>query len=98
MKKSIWLLVLLVLIACGPSTTELVPPEANTNVDTAVSTNNETADTNATSGGSALPAAANLDGFAPVTSMEQAAQVREQDWGKGAVDPLVVIIEYGDFQ
>lgn len=28
----------------------------------------------------------------------EAGQVRERDWTKGAQDPLVTIIEYGDFQ
>ncbi|WP_420631287.1 hypothetical protein [Candidatus Leptofilum sp.] len=98
MKKAVWLLVLLTLMACGPSTTELAPPETNANNDTAVSTTNETADTNETFSNPSLPAATNLDGFVPANSMEQAIQAREQDWGKGAADPLVVIIEYGDFQ
>lgn len=37
-------------------------------------------------------------GFVPATSFEDAALVRDVDWVKGAEDPVVVIIEYGDFQ
>jgi outer membrane biosynthesis protein TonB len=36
--------------------------------------------------------------FAPATTVEEAAVVREQDWLRGAEDPDVIIIEYGDFQ
>lgn len=28
----------------------------------------------------------------------EAAEIRETDWAKGAAEPLVSIIEYGDFQ
>lgn len=98
MKKALWLFLLGTLIACGPTTTELVPPETIADDDTAVSTTNETTDSNNSSSTIGLPEATNLDGFVPASSMDQAALVRDQDWGKGAADPLVVIIEYGDFQ
>jgi hypothetical protein len=31
-------------------------------------------------------------------TIAEAAQVRDSDWAKGAAEPLVSIIEYGDFQ
>jgi hypothetical protein len=37
----------------------------------------------------------------PITvanSPQEAGVVRDRDWSKGAEDPLVTIIEYGDFQ
>ncbi|MEZ4590004.1 MAG: hypothetical protein R3D55_02490 [Chloroflexota bacterium] len=105
MKKLFWLLPLAILIACGPSTTELVPPETNTDANTAVSptnstnSTNDTDDTNEETGEATPPAAAaNLDTFQPVSSIPEAAVVRQQDWREGATDPLIVIIEYGDFQ
>lgn len=35
---------------------------------------------------------------AGATTPEQAAVVRDTDWVKGAAEPVVSIIEYGDFQ
>ena len=34
----------------------------------------------------------------PATNFEEAAVLRERDWFKGAEEPVVEIIEYGDFQ
>jgi hypothetical protein len=108
MKKAIWLLLLAFLLACGPSTTETQPPNTETAEDTAVVPTQEiieteeieeaeTIDTSNEAAQSA-PAAANLDDFSPASTVAEAAVVRQQDWRKGAVDPIVVIIEYGDFQ
>ena len=36
--------------------------------------------------------------FSPATTVAEAAVVREQDQVLGAADPLITIIEYGDFQ
>ena len=38
-----------------------------------------------------------IAGF-PATTVEEASIVRDRDWTKGTDDPLVSIIEYGDFQ
>ena len=38
-----------------------------------------------------------IAGF-PATNFEEAAVLRERDWFKGAEEPVVEIIEYGDFQ
>lgn len=101
MKKALWLLLLVALVACSPSTAnpQLIDPDAEE--EAAVSSADETVETAETepAGGEAgLPMAANLADFEPATTVEEAAVVREQDWRKGAADPLVVIIEYGDFQ
>lgn len=101
MKKALWLLLLLaLLLACGPSTTDSQPADANVEDETAVTNTEETADTNdeAPASESAAVAATNLDNFTPAADVAEAAVVREQDWRKGAADPAVVIIEYGDFQ
>lgn len=37
-------------------------------------------------------------GYSPATTVDEAAVVREQDWVRGAAEPMVTIIEYGDFQ
>ena len=45
------------------------------------------------------PAAEQAAPADPLTvSLEQASMVRESDWVKGAMVPVVTIIEYGDFQ
>ena len=36
--------------------------------------------------------------FAPAANVAEAAQIRDLDQTKGAEDPVVTIIEYGDFQ
>lgn len=38
-----------------------------------------------------------ISGF-PATTVAEASIVRDRDWVKGTDDPLVAIIEYGDFQ
>ena len=112
MKKAIWLLLLALLLACGPSTTDSQPadtdieevtPVTNTEVTTeeiAEETIEETAETDEEIGESDSPTVAvtSLDDFSPAGTVAEAAVIREQDWRKGAVDPAVVIIEYGDFQ
>ena len=100
MKKAIWLLPLVLLFACGPSTTSLPSADAVTEADTAVTNTNETAETtdDAPASENAAVGATNLENFSPAGTVTEAAVIREQDWHKGAVDPAVVIIEYGDFQ
>jgi hypothetical protein len=34
----------------------------------------------------------------PAATAAEAGVVRERDWTKGAEDPMITIIEYGDFQ
>ena len=102
MKRAIWLLpLLLLLLACGPTTSNLPPADAP--VNTAVpapadSDESEPETAVATGTPSDAPPAAGQDEFVPATTAEQAAQVRPQDWFKGAEEPAVAIIEYGDFQ
>ena len=103
MKKAFWLLLLLGLIACGPSTADSQPADADVGEETAVSaaeqpTDETTEPAETSSTNQPLPGATNLDAFRPATTVGEAAVVREQDWKQGAADPLVVIIEYGDFQ
>jgi hypothetical protein len=113
MKKAIWLILLAFLLACGPSTAETQPTTVAAVEETAVAPTEviveteepeveepeaeETLDANNETAQSAPPAA-NLGDFSPASTVEEAAVVRQQDWLKGATDPIVVIIEYGDFQ
>lgn len=99
MKKAIWLLLIALLLGCGPSAVE-TQPAASTDEEGNAPSNNENNETNvAESELSANSlAAADFDAFMPVDSVEEAAVSRVQDWQIGATEPAVVIIEYGDFQ
>jgi hypothetical protein len=79
------LLGLLLLVACGPSsaTTDPTTSEAPTAVPPQAPT---------------LPAAQPAEAGFPATTPEEAGVVRQRDWTKGAAEPVVTIIEYGDFQ
>lgn len=102
MKRAFWLLpLLLLLLACGPSTPTF--PSADAPVNTAVpapADSDESEPETAVASGptSDAPPAAGQAEFVPATTAEEAAQVRPQDWFKGAEEPAVAIIEYGDFQ
>lgn len=109
MKKTIWLLLLAALLACGPtSPTETQTAVTSDDEETAVSEVEtveeveEAPETEAVEEASnaetTLPVATNFEAFVPATTVEEAAVIREQDWLKGAAEPVVVIIEYGDFQ
>lgn len=99
MKKAIWLLLLITLLACGSATTGSPSAEKDAEEETAVSSTEETAENNDDAPSQPLVLLPkNFDDFSPARTVEEAAVVREQDWYKGAADPVVVIIEYGDFQ
>lgn len=92
MKRFLLLVLLFLLAACGsatPATTETDEPAAVD--DTAVSTE---PDTPAVSSGDVEAVAA----ITPATTIAEAAEIRPQDHVKGATEPKVVILEYGDFQ
>lgn len=38
------------------------------------------------------------DAITPARTAAEAGILRDRDWTKGAEDPLITIIEYGDFQ
>jgi hypothetical protein len=86
MRKAIWLLLFL-LVACGPTT--------NVSDETARDTeaqpdNTEIQEDTAVSGPDLeIPTA---------RTIAEATLLREREWVEGAEDPIVVIIEYGDFQ
>lgn len=101
MKKLLMLLLLLVLAACGsaePPTNAPGAQEADNTPDgenavvEAEETGEETAVANPDT------PITNDAAMTPATTPAEAAQVRSQDWTLGADDPLVTIIEYGDFQ
>ncbi len=95
--------IMLMLAACGSTSTETAVSvtEEPTKAETAVSENNSVAEDapEETAAESAAPSTelAAIANF-PATNVDEASIVRERDWTIGADDPLVTIIEYGDFQ
>ena len=86
MRKLFLLLLILLLAACG-ATDELT---------TAVEEAPDVADEAVTS--EEAPASADDVDFEIATTAEAAGVARPRDWTKGTDDPLVTVIEYGDFQ
>ena len=106
MKKILLLLVLLVAVACGGPEAPVTEP-ADTESETAVSTitaetiTTESASDNtdtASSSADERPSAPAPAEFTPAGSPAEANEVRAFDHIKGATDPAVTIIEYGDYQ
>ena len=44
------------------------------------------------------PPAVSADPITPGKTAAEAGIIRDRDWTKGAEDPLITIVEYGDFQ
>jgi hypothetical protein len=99
MRKLILLPLMLLLVACGSATT----PEVTTAPE---DTGGEAAVEDNTTGDAGSEEIASADGapqdgkssVATGATPQEASIVREQDYTKGADDPTVTIIEYGDFQ
>ncbi|NJN53403.1 MAG: hypothetical protein HC804_00810 [Anaerolineae bacterium] len=86
-------MIILLLAACGQS----VGTAVTSTPVTAVASSEPAASGETDSPATAEPAAEIVQ--VPVAgSVAEAAQVRASDWTKGTTDPLVSIIEYGDFQ
>jgi PBP1b-binding outer membrane lipoprotein LpoB len=103
MKRIILLLaIVLVLAACGPSvsseTAVIVPaePVQSAQTETAVPAAQPTVETESEPAADSIEVAA-IPGF-PATTVAEASIVRDRDWTQGTADPIVAIIEYGDFQ
>jgi hypothetical protein len=105
--RKIYLMLLLLLIACGPAGTPATAPEgssepaaeaeASISEPTAMATevvekSEEPSETGEQSDDSSV------SGFFPATTLAEASIVRPTDHALGATDPVIAIIEYGDFQ
>lgn len=92
MKNFVYMMLIgLLLAACGQTTEPSAVATSSSSAapaDAAASTTTGEENTAV----SAIPA------ITPATSVAEASSIRPQDWVKGASDPKVVIIEYGDFQ
>ena len=90
MRKILLLTLLLLLVACGASEAEETKDEsAGTNIEP--TTVSESAPANQTAPGAA-------DTFTPAKTAADAGVMRDRDWKKGAEEPVITIIEYGDYQ
>jgi hypothetical protein len=99
MKRIVLLLFIgLMLVACGSSTssdTLVAVPDAPAQPDPTQPA--AEAENKASTDSETDPAVGEIPGF-PAATVEEASIVRDRDWVKGTDDPLVAIIEYGDFQ
>lgn len=98
MKKILFFVFLIMLLAaCGSGTAEL--PTTKPQAPAANPAADEATDSAKTE---AEPAAeepkSETDASFPAANVAGAAVVRERDWMKGAEEPIITIIEYGDFQ
>lgn len=96
-----WLVVaLLVLAACGapPSPATELETEAGSQPGTDAQAGEESAAENG--GGAAGSSNEDRSGvaFSPAATLAEAAEERERDYAKGSENPVLTIIEYGDFQ
>ena len=118
-KYLIGVLFLLLLTACGPSSTPANDSEAETAVDNAPSvaeteaeeesapveeeeseTPAVTEEENTEEEAEEETAVTAVDGpvYEPASTIPDAAVLRDTDHTKGAEEPVIAIIEYGDFQ
>lgn len=90
MKRFFWLLMsFLFLAACGASESAV---SSSASSATAVSPTDAPAPTN-------VPAPTVASNDASLANpLATASIIRESDWVRGAAEPIVTIIEYGDFQ
>ncbi len=88
----------LLLAACGSTSTEtaVTVPEEPARPETAVVEEEPVAETESEPDTQPEEVAA-IAGF-PASNVAEASIVRDRDWTLGTDDPLVTIIEYGDFQ
>ncbi len=112
--KRYWFLIafsLLLLAACGPaeiepseSEVDVAPAAAEAVVEEGIPTPAATkpveteSESESNDGDSEPTAAADIEVSFPATNFEEAALIRDTDYYKGAEEPVVEIIEYGDFQ
>lgn len=96
MKKLIWLALIILLAACGSADNDAATLPVGTAV-TAPTDGDDSAETE-TDNTAAVAQPETAAEFVTAVTIEQAAQTKPTDQTKGATDPLVTIIEYGDFQ
>lgn len=100
MKKILLLLVLLLAVACGGPEAPVTEATDNEESETAVSTPTTATEEVATAEtiANADTSSSTRDDFTPASTPAEAGEVRDFDHAKGATDPTVTIIEYGDYQ
>lgn len=89
--RKIWLLpFLFLLVACGTGGGAPTESQQSAGSDNPVSEAGESSDT---------ASAQSLDNAITIgKNPAEAGVIRDRDWTKGSDDPIVTIIEYGDFQ
>ena len=105
MKRILLIMLLMLLVGCGAAEPPAndAPTAANDETiaatDVPVVTDEELETEIAPTEAPAAAAVADSAAVpAPATNPTEAAVIRERDWVLGAEEPLISIIEYGDFQ
>ena len=90
MRKLLLIPLLLLLVACGAPATSVTSdqPAGEDAEPTTVSEAPPESQAEMVSG----------DSITPAKTAAEAGVIRDRDWTKGAEDPLITIVEYGDFQ
>jgi len=89
MRKLLLLFLLLFLVACGASEATESSGEADEGSESKAAPEAKP---------KSQTAAVSADPIAPGETAAEAGIIRDRDWSKGAEDPMITIIEYGDFQ
>ncbi len=102
MKKIVLLWLVFLLAACGAAeaperSTELSPTEPASQTTGEKPPATAVVDEEAPAEASPVESS-DADAFTIAKTPEEAGAVRARDWAKGAEEPAVTIIEYGDFQ
>lgn len=99
MKKLFLLLLMGLFVACGPGGTAEGETAVSNDTDGAADTASEaTAEVIAPAATPTRGPTIDVVHYPVAGTVAEAAQIRDTDWSKGAEEPLVSIIEYGDFQ
>jgi hypothetical protein len=105
--RKIYLLLLLLLAACGPAGTPATVPQESTEPAAEAEANISEPTVAATEAGDTVEEIpetsepsdnSSVTDFSPATTLADASIVRPTDHMLGATEPIVSIIEYGDFQ
>lgn len=96
MKKALPIIVILLfLAACGGGAAELPVEEAQGPAATPLTEKTDASPGETSTAATPKPAA---EAAFPATNVASASVIRDRDWVKGAADPVITIVEYGDFQ
>lgn len=101
MRKYLLLLMMALLVACGaaePPANDSAPAGGQATDDNGDGATNDSAQNTQPADAGAASDLEPIPAIEPSTFPVEAAEIRSRDWVKGAAEPVVSIIEFGDFQ